>query len=205
LVQLSDIRFYLAIATGTTAHRMLYLETPLNLPGLNIGLQLLGFYVLHSDHFCRRSFTVSGGQRGRWRCKNGVITSSTNSEEAAMTDQKMQMEVPTPVREFAEKSVDQAEKAISAFMESASKSVVMVPGPMTDVAKQALAITEANLRASFEHARKLIKAKDIDEVMKLQSEFLRNQFGAATEQFKQMTGVATSAAKDISNEKPELI
>jgi uncharacterized protein YjbI with pentapeptide repeats len=37
---------YLAIATGTTTHRMLYLETPLNLPVLNIGLQLLGFYVL---------------------------------------------------------------------------------------------------------------------------------------------------------------
>jgi phasin len=122
-----------------------------------------------------------------------------------MMDQQMKMEVPAQVREFAEKSVDQAEKAISSFMESASKSVVIVPGPMTDVAKQALAITEANLKASFEHARKLIKAKDIDEVMKLQSEFLRNQFGAATEQFKQMAGVDTSAAKDISNEKPELI
>ena len=76
---------------------------------------------------------------------------------------------------------------------------------MTDMAKQTLAITEANLKASFEHARNLMKAKDIDEVMKLQSEFLRNQFGAATEQFKQMTGVATSAAKDVSNEKPETI
>ena len=43
-----------------------------------------------------------------------------------MTDQKMQMEVPAPVREFAEKSVDQAEKAISSFMKSASKSVAMV-------------------------------------------------------------------------------
>ena len=32
-----------------------------------------------------------------------------------MTDQTMQMEVPAPVREFAEKSVDQAEKAISSF------------------------------------------------------------------------------------------
>jgi phasin len=122
-----------------------------------------------------------------------------------MIDQEMKMEVPAQVREFAEKSVDQAEKAISLFMESASKSVAKVPGPMTDVAKQALAITETNLKASFEHARNLMKAKDIDEVMKLQSEFLRNQFGVATEQFKQMTGVATSAAKDVSNEKPELI
>ena len=96
-----------------------------------------------------------------------------------MTDPKLTMEVPAQVREFAEKSVDQAERAISSFMDAASKSVVVVPGPMTDVAKQVLAITEANLKASFEHARKLMQAKDIGEVMQLQSEFLRNQFGVA--------------------------
>ncbi len=37
---------YLAIATGTTTHRMLFLEEPLNLPVLNISLPLLGFYIL---------------------------------------------------------------------------------------------------------------------------------------------------------------
>ena len=37
---------YLAIATGTTTHRMLFLESPLNLPVLNISLPLLGFYIL---------------------------------------------------------------------------------------------------------------------------------------------------------------
>jgi phasin len=112
-----------------------------------------------------------------------------------MMDPKLTMEVPQQVREFAEKSVDQAEKAISSFMESASKSVAVVPGPMTDVAKQALAITEANLKASFDHAHKLMQAKDINEVMQLQSEFLKTQFGAATEQFKQMTSGMSSTAK----------
>ena len=37
---------YLAIATGTTTHRMLFLEEPLSLPVLNIKLPLLGFYIL---------------------------------------------------------------------------------------------------------------------------------------------------------------
>ena len=37
---------YLAIAAGTTTHRMLFLERPLNLPVLNIPLPLLGFYIL---------------------------------------------------------------------------------------------------------------------------------------------------------------
>jgi phasin len=119
-------------------------------------------------------------------------------------DQKMKMEVPVQVREFVKKSVDQAEKAILSFMESASKSVAMAPGPMTDVAKQTLAITEANLKSNFEYTRKLMQAKDIGEVMQLQSDFLRNQFGVATEQFKKLSGGAVSAAKD-SKEKPELI
>ena len=122
-----------------------------------------------------------------------------------MIDPKVTMEVPAQVREFAEKSMDNAEKAFSSFMESASKSVAMVPGPMTDVAKHALAISETNLKSSFEHARKLLQAKDINEVMQLQSEFLRNQYGVATEQFKKMTGMAASAAKSDSNEKPDLI
>jgi hypothetical protein len=48
-------------------------------------------------------------------------------------------------------------------------------------------------------------AKDINEVMQLQSDFLRNQFGAATEQLKQMTGGVVTAAKDVSKQNPDLI
>src|SRR6185369_8746006 len=101
----------------------------------------------------------------------------------AMMDPKMTMEVPPQVREFAEKSVDQAEKAISSFIETAAKSIATVPGPMTDVAKHVLAITEASMKAQFEQTRKLMHAKNINEVMQLQSEFMRDQFGAATDQF----------------------
>jgi hypothetical protein len=37
---------YLAIAAGTTTHRMLFREDPLNLPVLNIPLPLRAFYIL---------------------------------------------------------------------------------------------------------------------------------------------------------------
>ena len=84
-----------------------------------------------------------------------------------MSDPKLAMEVPPQVRDFAVNSVDQAERAISSFLKSASKSVAMVPSSMNDVGQQALAISEKNLKASFEHARKLMNAKDINEVMQL--------------------------------------
>lgn len=118
-----------------------------------------------------------------------------------MVDPKMMMEVPAQVRDMALKSVNQAEAAMSSFMESASKSVDAVPAPMGDVAKQALAISEKNLKASFDHARQLMQAKDIGEIMRLQTEFVRSQFGQATEQFKQLTGGVVATSK----EKPDVI
>ena len=51
----------------------------------------------------------------------------------------------------------------------------------------------------------LCDPKDIGEVMQLQSDFLRNQFGIATEDIKKTTGEAAAAPKDISKEEPDLI
>ena len=79
----------------------------------------------------------------------------------------------------------------------------MVPSPMNDAAQQALAITEKNLKAAFEHARKLIKANGINEVMQLQTEFLRNQFGIATEQSGQMSGGIASPGGGVAKEESD--
>ena len=122
-----------------------------------------------------------------------------------MSDPETTMEVPPQVRDFAVKSVNQAERAISSFIESASKSVAMVPSPMNDAAQQALEITEKNLKTAFEHARKLMKAKDIKEVMQLQTEFLRNQFGIATEQSGQMSDGIASPGGGVAKDESDLI
>jgi phasin len=100
-------------------------------------------------------------------------------------DAKMMMEVPAQLREVAGQSVDQAEKAFGAFIDAASKSAAMIPAPAGDVPKQMLSIAEKNVKASFEHARKLVAAKDLQEIMHIQSDFVKAQFTAATEQMKQ--------------------
>lgn len=114
-------------------------------------------------------------------------------------DPKMTLEVPPQIREMAEKSVNQAETAISSFIETATKSFASVPGPMGEIAKQTLAITEASMKAQFEHARKLMQAKSINEVMQLQSDFMRDQFGGAADQIQKMTSGMLSAGKDAVN------
>jgi phasin len=111
------------------------------------------------------------------------------------------LEVPNELRELAEKTIDQAERAFTMFFDAASKSMATVPGAGTEISKQALSFTEQNLKSAFEHARKLVHATDLQEAMRIQSEFLRTQFTSAGEHMRNITGEVMSAAKDITKGK----
>ena len=110
-------------------------------------------------------------------------------------DPKMMMQVPDAVRDLAEKSVDQAEKAFNAFLDAANKSVAVVPHPGTEISKKTLSMAEQNMKAAFEHARKLLHAKDFQSAMQLQTEFLKQQFAAARDQMKQFNSQTSSDQK----------
>jgi len=111
------------------------------------------------------------------------------------------LEVPAELREIAEKTIEQAEKAFGMFFEAASKSIKSVPGAESDISKQALTFTEQNMRAAFEHARRLVHATDLQEAMRIQSEFLRSQFTYAGEHMRQITGAVMSTARDAGKGK----
>ena len=105
------------------------------------------------------------------------------------------LEVPAELRELAEKTIDQAEKAFGLFFDAAGKSMGSIPGPGTEISKQALTFTEQNMKAAFEHARRLVHATDLQEAMRIQSEFLRSQFTNAGEHMREITGKIMSAGK----------
>lgn len=105
------------------------------------------------------------------------------------------LEVPAELRDLAEKTIDQAEKAFGMFFDAASKSMTTIPGPGAEVSKQALTFTEQNMKAAFEHARQLVHATDIQEAMRIQSDFLRTQFTTAGEHMREITGKIMSSAK----------
>ena len=108
------------------------------------------------------------------------------------------LEVPAELRDLVEKTIDQAEKAFGMFFDAANKSVTSIPAPGTEISKQALTFTEQNMKAAFEHARKLVHATDLQQALQIQSEFLRSQFTNAGEHMRQITGNFMSATKDAS-------
>jgi phasin len=111
------------------------------------------------------------------------------------------LEVPAELRDLAEKTIDQAEKAFGIFFQAASKSMTSISSPGTEISKQALSFTEQNMKAAFEHARKLVHATDLQEAMRIQSEFLKSQFTNAGEHMRQITGEVMSTTKNASKDK----
>ncbi|MGY3450974.1 phasin [Bradyrhizobium sp. USDA 4353] len=120
-------------------------------------------------------------------------------EDATMTQTKL--EVPAELRDLAEKTIAQAERAFEMFFDAAGKSISTVPGPAADMSKQALTLTEQNIKTAFEHARKLVHATELEEAMRIQSEFLRSQFTNAGEHMKTITSSIMSAASKATEPK----
>jgi phasin len=121
-----------------------------------------------------------------------------------MTEQQFKLEVPAQIKAVAEKTIDQAERGFSAFIEAANKSVSMIPNPTTDMSLRALSLTEQNMKAAFDHAKKLLQANDLQEAMRLQAEFLKAQYEAATEQLKEMGTSVRSAGADVVKKTVEI-
>jgi phasin len=121
-----------------------------------------------------------------------------------MTEQQFKLEVPAQIKAVAEKTIDQAERGFSAFIEAANKSVSMIPNPTTDMALRALSLTEQNMKVAFDHAKKLLQANDLQEAMRLQAEFLKAQYEAATEQLKEMGTSVRSAGADVVKKTVEI-
>lgn len=118
---------------------------------------------------------------------------------------KLPYEVPTEMREFAERSVEQARKAFDGFMSAAQKAVESAHGSAEtarlntqDATRKAIAFAENNVAAAFDLADKLVKSKDLTEVMQHQSEFLKAQMNAMQEQLKHMGTAAQQAASDAA-------
>ncbi len=111
-------------------------------------------------------------------------------------------EIPTEMRDLAEKSVDQARKAFEGFITAAQKAAGQADSTATTVQSgakslgtKAMGFAELNLRSAFDHAQKLVRAKDLQEVLSLQTEYTRSQFSAIQEQAKELGSIVQTSVQ----------
>ncbi len=105
-------------------------------------------------------------------------------------------QIPTEMRELAERSVLQARKVFEGFMGAVQKTTGSMDHPaagMKDFGAKAVTFAETNVNAAFDLAQKLVHAKDIQEVLSLQTEYLKQQMETVQHQAREMGDVVQQA------------
>jgi len=117
-------------------------------------------------------------------------------------------EIPAEMRNMAEKSVEQAKKAFDGFIAAAQQAVAQVEGQAaaaqagaTDMRRKAMSFAEQNVATSFEFAQKLAQARNVEEVVRLQTEFVQAQMRTLAEQAKELGASAAATASDAAKRK----
>lgn len=119
--------------------------------------------------------------------------------------------VPEEVREVLDQGVQQARTGFEKMMQAADEAARGLDDKAGSAQKQALdlrrktmAFTEQNVAAAFDLAAKLVKAKSVDEVMKLQNEYMTQTFSAMRGQIQEagqtIQAQTRSAAAEFVNE-----
>jgi len=115
-------------------------------------------------------------------------------------------EVPNELRDFAERSVEQARKAFEGFLAVAQRTAGVAgdaagttQGGAKSVGAHVLAYTEQNVNAAFDLAHKLVRAKDPQEAFALQSDYLKTQLAALQTQAKDLGAVFQKSVTPGSN------
>lgn len=120
-------------------------------------------------------------------------------------DPMSNFEIPAEMRNFAEKSVEEARKAFDSFITAARTAATQVESQAAaaqagarDVGHRAVSFAERNVATSFDFAQKLVRAKDMEEMMRLQAEFMKAQMQTLADQAKELSDSASRAAVDAA-------
>jgi hypothetical protein len=114
-------------------------------------------------------------------------------------------EIPPELRDIAEKNVEQARQAYGQFMDFVTKAMgawantaghAEMTG-FTAVQEKAVAFAKENADRSFALASDLARAKDVQEVLTLQSRYAQTQMQTFGIQAQQLTWLMADAMRDL--------
>ena len=126
-------------------------------------------------------------------------------KQNSMTGNTKAIDVPEHVRQAAETSIAQAKQAIDQCLRQATNlqekvetSAQSVQAGARAMNQTVLAAAEANINASFDFAQQLVRAKDPQEIVTLQQNFLQQQLARLQDQMEQMGSTARRTTEEAS-------
>ena len=117
--------------------------------------------------------------------------------------EQQEFQIPQQLRELAEKNVEQARVAYGQFLDGMAEAVrawstvpsaVMTSG-FKVVQERAIQFAKENAEAGFALASELAKAKDLQDVLRLQSNFAQMQMQSYARQAQELGQLMTEATR----------
>jgi phasin len=114
-------------------------------------------------------------------------------------------EMPTEMKALAEQSIEAARKAFQGYLNASEKALGMVETSTgagqaaRELGRKAMGYAQENVIDSFAFIDKLMRARDIEEVIRLQSEFAQSQAKKLSDQTRVL---GEAAAKAMNEAKP---
>jgi phasin len=123
-------------------------------------------------------------------------------------DISAKFDIPQNMKDFAEAGFGQARKAFENFMTAAQKTASTfedqgqaAQASAKELSGKAVEFAEANIRASLDYAERLLKARDMPEVLKLHAEHIQERMRSLADQASEMGQAVTRAAMDVTKPK----
>ena len=118
---------------------------------------------------------------------------------------KPAFEIPPELRDIAEKNVEQARAAYGQFMDFLTQAMgawagspaISELGGFRAVQEKAITFAKENAERSFGLASELARAKDVQEVLTLQSRFVQTQMQTFGIQAQQLSWLMADALRDL--------
>jgi phasin len=119
-----------------------------------------------------------------------------------------QFEVPPEVRAFTEKSVEQAKQAFDGFISAAHQTVSVFGGQASsahsdvkNLGEKAMKFAERNIASSFDFAQQVVRANSVEDMLKLQSDYIKSQMQTLTDQARELGEHTSQIGRDAAKPK----
>jgi phasin len=123
---------------------------------------------------------------------------------------KPSFEIPSEIRDLAEKNVEQARQAYGQFMDFMSQAMDAWSGSsgpeaagFKAIQERAVAFAKENAERSFALASELARAKDMQDVLTLQSRYVQTQMQTFGIQAQQLSWLMADAWREVQTKQPK--
>jgi hypothetical protein len=134
----------------------------------------------------------------------------TKGRRSAMA-QNQRFEIPQELRQLAEENVERARQLYLRFMEGVEQAMTVWSAPPSDmvapgfsrVRERAAELAKQNAEAAFKLASDVTNAKDLQELLTLQSHYVQSQmrwYAKQTEEFGQLMATAFTQMQSLREE-----